>query len=196
VSRLRRKLHRSGDLHSALSSPPAGYRLLVDPSYVDGLIFRQTLIDIRHATASIDPAVAVARLRAVLAMWRGPVFGGLTGGPICQAASSRFLADREVAVETLYDFELRLGRHCEVIPELSGLLESASLNERTCEQLMVALYRAGRQSDALDTFRRMRSRLDDDLGVEPSPALRRIENAILNHHPALRVGADHGTLRV
>jgi DNA-binding SARP family transcriptional activator len=78
---------------------------------------------------------------------------------------------------------------------LSELVESSALNERFCEQLMIALYRSGQQAVALSSYRRMRERLDDELGVEPTVRLCNLFNAILVHHPALRVGADHVVLR-
>jgi len=172
---------------------PSGYRLLVPEQDVDALLFLRTLGEVRRLAT--DPAAAIVRLRAALALWYGPVFGGLVGGPICQAAVARFEAARSVAAETLFDLELRQGRHTEIIPELSGLVESQALNERFCEQLMVALYRSGRQIEALDAYRRMRLRLDTELGVAPSPTLRKYERAILAHDPALRIGADHAALR-
>jgi DNA-binding SARP family transcriptional activator len=195
VSRLRRKLHRSGDHQSlCLLSLPSGYRLMITDDDVDALVFRRAVSVARDLSAD-NPGEAVDSLRAALALWRGPVFGGLTGGPICQSAAARYEAARTVAYETLFDLELRRARHCEIVPELSALVESAQLNERTCEQLMVALYRTGRQSAALEAFRRMRVRLDGELGVEPSPTLRQFELAILNHDPAMGIGSDHTALR-
>jgi DNA-binding SARP family transcriptional activator len=195
VSRLRRKLHSVGDRQSlCLLSLPSGYRLLVTAADVDAPLFLQTVHEAR-AHAAADPQAAVDQIRQGLGAWRGPVFGGPIGGPICQAAAARFEAARTVALETLFDLELHRGRHSEVIPELSALVECPSLNERICEQLMVALYRAGRQTEALSACRRMRLRLADELGVSPSPSLRKLENAILNHDPALHYGGDHLSLR-
>ncbi len=195
VSRLRRKLHGSGDGRSTcLLSLPSGYQLLVADTDVDATTFARAVTEARQREGS-DPDEAVRRLRSALTLWRGPVFGGQIGGPLCQAAAARYEASRTMAVELLFDLELRRGRHSEMIPELSELVESPSLNERVCEQLMVALYRSGRQIEALDVFRRMRVRLDRDLGVEPSPTLRKYEQAILTHHALLRYGEDHAGLR-
>jgi hypothetical protein len=154
----------------------------------------RALKDVR-SRPNMDAGMAIVKLRSAVALWRGPVFGGPLGGPICQAAAARYEAARLVAVEMLFDLELRCGRHTEVIPELSELVESQSLNERFCEQLMVALYRSGRQADALKVYRRMRMRMDTDLGVEPSPTLRKYERAILAHDPALCTGANYAALR-
>lgn len=194
VSRLRRKLHCGGNTSACLSSLPSGYRLTVSEEDVDATAFMRELNDGR-GRPNTDATATVAKLRSAMALWRGPVFGGPLGGPICQAAAARYEAARSVAVEMLFDLELRCGRHTEVIPELSELVESQSLNERFCEQLMVALYRSGRQTEALDVYRRMRMRLDADLGVEPSPTLRKYERAILVHDPALCTGANYAVLR-
>jgi DNA-binding SARP family transcriptional activator len=195
VSRLRRKLHCAGATTSVhLSSLPSGYRLMVPEEDVDATVFMRVLKEVR-SQPNTDVTAAIAKLRSAVALWRGPVFGGTLGGPICQAAAARHEAARSTAIELLFDLELRCGRHTEVIPELRELVESPSLNERFCEQLMVALYRSGRQAEALEVYRRMRTRMDVDLGVEPSPTLRNHERAILAHDPALYTGANHATLR-
>jgi SARP family transcriptional regulator, regulator of embCAB operon len=195
VSRLRRKLHCAGATTPVrLSSLPSGYRLMVPEEDVDATVFMRALKEV-HSQSNMDASTAIAKLRSAVALWRGPVFGGPLGGPICQAAAALHEAARSVAVELLFDLELRCGRHTEIIPELSELVESPSLNERFCEQLMVALYRSGRQTEALEVYRRMRTRMDVDLGVEPSPTLRNYESAILAHDPALYAGANHTALR-
>jgi SARP family transcriptional regulator, regulator of embCAB operon len=195
VSRLRRKLHCAGGNTSvSLSSLPFGYRLIVPEKDVDAAAFMRALKDVR-SRPNMDATMAVVKLRSAVALWRGPVFGGPLGGTICQAAAARYESARSVAVEMLFDLELQCGRHTEVISELSELVESQSLNERFCEQLMVALYRSGRQADALNVYRRMRMRMNADLGVEPSPTLRNYERAVLAHDPALCNGANYTTLR-
>lgn len=189
VSRLRRKLRMTG-----VSADLSGYRLRVADDQVDATVFLR-MLDEERGGRDLPPAKAVSKLRAALALWRGPVFGGPVGGPLCQATAVRYESARSFAHELLFDHELRCGRHAEVIPELCALVESDSLNERLCEQLMVALYRTGRQTEALATFHRMRTRLDVELGVAPSPTLRNYERAILAHDPALRVGNDHVAVR-
>jgi DNA-binding SARP family transcriptional activator len=192
VSRLRRKLEELEPDRRVprlarlprVASRPSGYRLLLEDDELDGALFMRTLQEIRQRPAP-DPSEAVRKIRAALSLWSGPPFGGFRGGPICQAAATLYDESRLAAMGLLFDNELRLGRHFEIIPELSEQVESGSLNERLCEQLMVALYRAGRQTDALAAYRRMRARLNDELGIEPSPSLQRCERAILSHDPAL-----------
>ena len=95
----------------------------------------------------------------------------------------------------MFDLELQTGRHHDILPALSELVESPLLNERFCEQLMIALYRSGLQTEALATYRRMRHRLDLELGVQPTQTLRNHEKAILAHDPSLGPRANHLVLR-
>ncbi|HWH01646.1 MAG TPA: AfsR/SARP family transcriptional regulator [Pilimelia sp.] len=196
VSRLRRKLEELEPGRSAprLVSWPTGYRLLVEEDEVDAAMFMRALMEVR-AQPDMESSERVRRLRRALALWRGPAFGGVPGGPICQAAAARYEECRSAAQEMVFDAELQAGRHAEIIPELSELVEMGSFNERLCEQLMVALYRAGRQADALAVYRRMSSRLNDELGIAPSPTLQKFQQAILAHHPVLNVTANHLALR-
>ena len=195
VSRLRRNLRSFGGNTSVdLFSLPSGYRLSVSDNDIDATLFMHTLKEVR-SRPNMDATTAILKLRSAIALWRGPVFGGTLGGPICRSAAVRYEAARSVATEMLFDLELHCGRHADVIPELSELVESRSLNERFCEQLMVALYRSGRQTDALQVYRRIRKRMNIDLGVEPSPALRKYEQAVLSHDPALCTGANYASIR-
>jgi DNA-binding SARP family transcriptional activator len=192
VSRLRRKLAKAepGRLTPRVVSLPSGYRLITKPDEVDAEQFTSEINYIR-AQPGLDPQETIQRLRDALSLWRGPAFGGDLGGFICQAAAIRCEELRSSALEMLYDTELGIGRHAQVIAELSELVESESVNEKLCAQLMVALYRSGRQTDALAFYRRIRTRLADELGIVPSPTLRNCELAILSHDPKLqnRVGA-------
>jgi DNA-binding SARP family transcriptional activator len=194
VSRLRRKLRalEPDRPASRVTIHPSGYRLTVAEGELDAAEF---VAAVRRAEAALpDDAGNTARLlREALALWRGPVFGGLTGGTLCQLAAARYEEYRMRAMELRFDAELRLGRHAAVLAELAEAHTNHPLRERFCEQLMIALYGAGRQADALDVFRRMRRLLDAELGIQPSPALRRVENAILRHDPAL-AGDAHATL--
>ena len=110
-------------------------------------------------------------------------------------AAERYEAARTAAYETLFDLELQQGRHAHVVSELGGLLRTTPFNERFCEQLMVALYRSGRQTEALDTFLQMQRRLQTDIGVLPSPTLRRHQQAILTHDPIISRNGSFVTLR-
>jgi DNA-binding SARP family transcriptional activator len=132
----------------------------------------------------------IERLREALALWRGPAFGTDLGGFLCQAAAVRYEEHRAAALELLYEKELQLGRHAHVIAELSELAQAKSVNERLCALLMVALYRAGRQTDALALYRKIRIRLAAELGIKPSLSLRNLEFAILAQDPALDAGEN------
>jgi DNA-binding SARP family transcriptional activator len=197
VSRLRRRLEalEPDPKHHRLVSSPSGYRLRFDEEELDATLFLKTLREVR-GTPQMEPAEAVCKLRWALSLWRGPVFNSLTGGSICQGAATRYEESRLAVLELLYDNELMMGRHSEVIPELRELTQASGLNERLCEQLMVALYRAGRQTEALAVYRQMWSRLKDEIGIEPSPTLKRYERAILTHHPVLNSTTNHLTLRI
>jgi DNA-binding SARP family transcriptional activator len=191
VSRLRRKLAKAEPNRRTprVVSLPSGYRLLAKPDEVDADRFMQTVTQVR-ARPDLDPREAIQLLRDALSLWRGPAFGGDLTGFICQAAAIRYEEHRASALALLFDKELQIGRHAQVIAELSEFVESESLNEGLCAQLMVALYRAGRQTDALALYRRVRARLADELGIEPCPTLRDCEHAILSHDPKLLVRAE------
>ncbi|WBB95659.1 MULTISPECIES: AfsR/SARP family transcriptional regulator [unclassified Solwaraspora] len=196
VSRLRRKLQSIEPERAAsrLQAQTCGYRLALDGASVDAMTFTSALNDAR-AVASSCPAETAYRLRSALALWRGPVFGGVAVGLTAQAAAARIEASRIAALELLFDIELQLGGHTQIVPELTALVRAEAPNERLCEQLMVALYRCGRQTDALSVYQWMRNRMAEELGVDPSPMLRNHERAILSHDPELRPNEDHLILR-
>jgi len=196
ISRLRRRIDAvADDRPIRLIVQHSGYCLPTDEDTVDAKVFMRELRNARLLGAT-DPGTAADALRSVLSLWRGKAFGLVIQGPLCRTVAQRYEAARLVALETLFDLELRSGRHTDIIPTLSELVETSSLNERFCEQLMIALYRSGQQARALSAYGRMRERLDDELGVEPTITLRNLFNAILTHDPALRLGADHALLRV
>lgn len=184
VSRLRRRLSdlEGGRGASRLVSLPPGYQLLIDEHDFDATSFLRTLGDIRSQPV-MEPVEVSRRLRTALSMWYGPTFGEFLGGPVCQSFAVRCEEGRLAALELLFDSELKIGHHAEIIGELSVVVESEPLNERFCEQLMMALYRSGRQADALVKYRNMRLRMTEELGLEPSPGLQRCERAILRHDP-------------
>ncbi|MBO0656148.1 MULTISPECIES: AfsR/SARP family transcriptional regulator [Streptomyces] len=191
VSRLRRRLKglESERPASRLSIHPSGYRLSLEAGELDAAEFI-SLVRRAEAASGTGRDEAAALTRTALAMWRGPVFGGHTGGPVCQTAAARYEEYRMRALELFFDAELKAGHHAAILAELREVHAGNPLREYFCEQLMIALYRSGRQADALDTYRRMWHRLSEELGVEPSPALRRVEHAILSHHPALSTTGD------
>jgi SARP family transcriptional regulator, regulator of embCAB operon len=196
VSRLRRRLVSVADDQPArLVVAPGGYRLLVADGALDATVFMEKFTHAR-TLATADPVAAASVLRAALALWQGPALGNVAGGPLCRAAAARFDSARGIALETMFDLELQAGRHIDIIPALSELVESPLLNERFCEQLMIALYRSGLQTEALATYRRIRHRLDSELGVQPTRTLRNHEQAILAHDPSLLLHSNHLALRV
>lgn len=186
VSRLRRSLRELDEDWTApwLTSSGSGYRLSNTEISFDGMDFARAISQLRD-TPSLGARQRVGRLRAVLGMWRGPVLGGITGGPGCQAGSRRYEELRLSAREMLFDAELELGNHAAVISEISELAAIDSpFQERFCEQQVIALCRAGRHADALEvcrgTWRRAALANSGSVGQ-----LRLYEQAILSHDPAL-----------
>ncbi|WP_232234598.1 AfsR/SARP family transcriptional regulator [Actinoplanes sp. N902-109] len=196
ASRLRRKLQmlEPGRKQTRLVSQTGGYRLDLTGARVDAMAFYDEISAVR-ADPDMAPTEVIRRLRGALALWRGPVFGGVTVGVAAQAAAARLSATRISVLELLFDTELKLGQHSTIIPELTELVRGETLNERLCELLMVALYRSGRQTDALNAYQRMRHRMAEELGVDPSPMLRNHERAILAHDRCLLLREDHRRLR-
>lgn len=196
ASRLRKKLQALETERSTprLVSQARGYRLLLDDAEIDAVTFGDALTraQVEAGSSSVE---LTKRLREALAMWRGQIFGGAEVGPIAQAAAARLEASRTAALELLFDNELKLGSHVYIVPELTALVRAEGLNERLCEQLMVALYRCGRQTDALMVYQEIRHRLAEELGVDPSPMLRNHERAILAHDPELLPHENHLILR-
>ena len=120
-----------------------------------------------------------------LALWHGPPLSQFTYEPFAQSEVARLEALRLTAIEKRIDAELALGRHASVIPELEALVQQHPLRERLYQLLMLALYRSGRQGEALEAYRRARLVLDEQLGIEPGPALRELERSILNQDESL-----------
>ncbi|MFJ9343615.1 BTAD domain-containing putative transcriptional regulator [Streptomyces sp. NPDC101733] len=204
VARLRRLL--SGlDAHdlpdSAPHAPPAshapqpwivttsrGYTLRPVAVETDATRF-QHLTEQARRVLPTDPAQAGELLRWALSLWRGPALEGSVLGDICAARAAQLEEQRLGALEMMYDAYLRTGRHGEIIGELVELTTDHPMRERFYDLLMVALYRSGRQAEALGVYERARNRLVHELGVEPGPALRGLMEAILHHDPALVVTA-------
>ena len=140
---------------------------------------------IRQAREAGDPGAAADYLQAATALWRGPPLAGLAGLPGFDRHAQRLEDLLRRARHSLVDLRLAAGRHAEVIPELTELCRQEPLDEQVHGQLMLALYRAGRQAEALETFRRLRRTLGEDLGIDPSQAVRDLQSAILHQDPAL-----------
>jgi len=161
---------------------PSGYCLRAPPEAVDASL-AESLIG--AARRDPDPAAAARRFRLALDLWRGPALQEFADRPFARAEASRLEELRAAALEDLFDAELALGRHHEVVAGLEGLVTSGPLRERRWGQLMVALYRDGRQAEALGAFGRLRRVLDTELGVAPGAELGRLHQAILRHSPEL-----------
>jgi WD40 repeat protein/serine/threonine protein kinase/DNA-binding SARP family transcriptional activator len=161
-----------------------GYRLAADPAQMDAVEFEQT---VAHATELVetDPAEASQRLRAALALWRGHAYADLPGSFALELEAKRLEELRLRAVEARIDAELALGRYAELAGELEVLCEENPVRERFRAQHMLALYRSGRQAEALRAYQKTRTYLADELGLEPSPELRELERLILNQDPSL-----------
>ncbi|GAA0379562.1 hypothetical protein Acor_00980 [Acrocarpospora corrugata] len=154
-----------------------GYSLNVGPGELDADRFDR---DVTAAGALIDdPAAARALLDRALALWRGPAYGDLAETPVIRQAALKLEESRLRATEERVLADLKLGRHAEVVAELNALSDTYPYRESVRGHLMVALYRSGRQAEALDVFRRTRALLADQLGVEPGPELQRLHEAVL-----------------
>jgi predicted ATPase/DNA-binding SARP family transcriptional activator len=188
VSQLR-KLLPEGMLETAAP----GYRLVVDPETVDLFEFVRLSEEGRTALRAGDAAGAAETLRAALALWRGAPLADLAWEPFAQAEIVRLEELRVAALEDRIEADLALGRHGQVIGELERLVAEHPLRERLRGQLMLALYRADRQADALAVYQRARRTLVEELGVEPSESLRKLERAILAHDPSLNAAQARTT---
>jgi predicted ATPase/DNA-binding SARP family transcriptional activator len=186
VSQLRKIFDRDGE---ALETRPGGYALVVEPDAVDALRFERLAAVGREMLASGEPERAARTLSEALALWRGSPLGDLAYEPFAAAAVARLEELRLGAVEDRIDAELALGRHGELVAELERLVAEQPLRERLRGQLMLALYRSGRQADALSAFREARRVLREELGLEPGPELQELQQAILRQDAALRVEA-------
>lgn len=185
ISRLRRTLVRvDGGAADRIITTVSGYQFNIHPGELDAQVFLDSVGSIR-ASSEADPCRSAAELRRAIRLWRGPVFGGVAGGPLCRTAASKYEEARLSALELLYEIELRSGEYARIVPELTETLSQNPMQEQFCGLLMIALYRSGRQIDALQTYRQFRHRLNEELGVEPSPMLHSYESAILEHDEAL-----------
>ena len=180
VSRLRKVL---GD--RVVETQGRGYVLVVDPEDIDADRFRSLVADGRAALASGDAVATVGLLESALELWRAAPLQEFAYEPFAQAEIARLEEARLATLEDRTEAELRMGRGGELVAEIAQLVTEHPLRERLIAGLMVALYRAGRHVDALAAYRSARERLAEDLGLEPGPALRELEQRILQHDPTL-----------
>lgn len=187
VARLRRTLaQQTGDVRAqeAVQTSSAGYMLDIPPENVDSVRFVR-IVEQAGLTVRSDPGGTVRRLEGALRMWHGVALPDVGSGLVCSMASVHLEGMKAVARELLVEAKLELGLHREVVPELEQLLARYPLRERFGEQLMLALYRSGRQADAIGVYYRVRDRLDDDLGLDPGPGMRARLAEILRQEPSL-----------
>jgi DNA-binding SARP family transcriptional activator len=173
-----------GGAHDVLLTRPPGYMLRVDPEELDSLRFERLADDARRTMAAA-PEAATAKLREALALWHGPaladiVFEGPARGEITRLEESRLSA-----IEDRIQGDLELGRHAALIGELESLIAAHPVRERLHAQLMLALYRCGRQAEALKAYRDARRMLVEELGIDPCAELQSLEKAILQQDPSL-----------
>ncbi len=176
VSELRRTLGRE-----VIHTRGGGYELAVAPDELDLSRFERLIEEARAA----GPAAAAPKLRTALALWRGPALGDVSDAPFARAETGRLEELRLAAAEELADAELALGHHSELVPELERLVAHNPLRERPRAQLILALYRSGRQAEALECYQEARRLLVQDLGIDPGRPLRELETAILRQDPDL-----------
>ncbi len=184
LSELRRALRSAGAADRLVTQPP-GYLLRVAPGELDALRFEQLAAEGDAALAAADAATAAGRLDQALALWRGPALADFDTVPSARAEAGRLEEQRLAALESRAEALLACGRHRDLIAELETLTAAHPLRERFWYQRMLALYRAGRQADALRVYRELRDILVTELAIEPSPELRELHARILRQDPAL-----------
>ena len=188
VSQLRKALdvrHMSGDAEEILVTRSPGYVLRVRPDELDSDDFERLVEDGRRALRAGAPEQATESLLEALSLWRGPALADFALDAFAQTEIARLEAARVSAIEERIDADLATGRHRTLIGELETLIRAHPLRERLRGQLMLALYRSDRQAEALAAYQDARRMLDEELGLEPSESLQRLERAILVHDPTL-----------
>ncbi len=179
ISELRRALGAD-----AIETRRGGYRLCVDEERVDALLFEQMVGRVNGD----PPAQTLAELLDALALWRGPALDGAADSATLRAAAARLEEERLAALERRFTAELELGHHDQILGELTSLVSAMPLRESLRAQLMLALYRSGRQADALAAYREGHAQLGE-LGLEPGSELRNLERGILRQDPTLAEAA-------
>jgi len=182
IATLRRVLEPAREGTLVASRP--GYQINVDEDSHDVVRFERLLREGRRLVVS-DPSAGASTLRRADALWRGDAYADIGGAPALTAEVQRLEGLRLSGIEARIDAELILGEHQALIPELEDLIDRHPLREGFRAQLMTALYRSGRQAEALRAYQRTRHVLGEELGIEPSPELQRIEEMILTHDSSM-----------
>jgi DNA-binding SARP family transcriptional activator len=186
VSRLRRALPPD-----VVATRAHGYVLATAASNVDTLRFGELAAAGRRALSDGDAPTASSALGDALALWRGDALSDFAFEEFAQPSIVRLGEERASVLEDRIEADLRRGRHAELVAELESAVSAQPLRERLRGQLMIALYRTGRQADALRQFQDARSTLAEELGLEPGPKLRRLERAVLAQDPDLDLAPAH-----
>jgi DNA-binding SARP family transcriptional activator len=181
ISRLRSELGAS-----RLLSRAPGYTLALAPEELDAARCERLLAEGRAALAQGRPAQAAERLRSALTLWRGPALADVAYESFAQGEIARLEELRLAVLEERIESDLALARHADLVGELEALVGEHPLRERLRAQLMLALYRSGRQAEALESYQAARLLLTDELGLEPSETLKNLQRAILGQDPALQ----------
>jgi DNA-binding SARP family transcriptional activator len=181
------------ELRKALGSPSVidtrspGYALHLSPDQLDLARFERTSAEAAHALGRGEAEVAADLFRQALELWRGTPLADLAYESFAQTSIERLQEIRLAALEQRVEAELALGHHAQLVGELEELVAEHPLRERIRGQLMLALYRSGRQAEALDVYRRTREALVNEYGIEPAPVLHELERAILTQAPSLEL---------
>jgi len=191
LSELRKALRAAGEADRLVTRPP-GYLLRLMPVELDSRRFEQLAAEGNAALAADDAATAVERLEAALGLWRGPALADFDAVPSARAEAGRLEELRLAALESRAEALVACGRHRDLVAELEVLTAAHPLRERFWYQRMLALYRAGRQADALRAYRELRDLLIAELAIEPGPELRELQARILRQDPALEGSAPAG----
>ncbi|MFF5802522.1 BTAD domain-containing putative transcriptional regulator [Streptomyces sp. NPDC012746] len=173
---------------AALLTQPPGYMMRVDPERVDLHLFHSWVAQGRDKLAKGHPEAAASLLRDALALWRGPALADLVERGVEWHELAAVQNTRLDVLEDYFEAQLACGRHHEVLSELETTVRAEPLRERSCAQLMLALYRCGRQADALGVYSRVRAVVVEDLGLEPGRGLQRLQQRILTQDPTLALG--------
>jgi DNA-binding SARP family transcriptional activator len=170
---------------TVLRTVEGGYQLDIDADQLDSAVFEREVRTARQALHDSQPDRAAAVLRSALALWTGPAMAQLDQCATIALEAQRLTELRLTALELRCEADLRLGRHDEVVDELTELSRDNPLRENVAAQLVLALYRCGRQGEALAAYQATRTRLADELGIEPNTTLRQLHERILRQDPTL-----------
>jgi DNA-binding SARP family transcriptional activator len=197
VAGLRRALEpaRQRGAPSVIVTRAPGYLIQIEPEQLDLVRFERLVAEGRQALAGGVAREAARLLREALGLWRGPALADLAAARFARDQAARLEELRLGALEDRIDADLACGSHGELVGELEAQAAAHPLRERLRGQLMLALYRSGRQAEALSVYRQTRTTLTDELGIDPSPALQRLEQAILAQDPGLELAAPAGRAR-